>query len=199
MQRYIIALLPAALLAAPAFAGNLAPAPLEPAPVFTAAPATPVYDWSGFYVGAQANYVDVETGGDADVSGNGGLYGLRAGYDFGLGNYVAGALIQYDKGSIGLDDTDVELDNVLRVGGRFGLNSGRNLYYASAGYANADTNDIGSADGYFVGLGYEVFLTQAITVGAEAIYHDLGDFDDAGGANIDAKATTVGLNVNYRF
>ena len=199
MQRYLLALLPVAF-AAPAFAGNIEPAPLEPAPVFTAPTvSSPVYDWTGFYIGAQANYADVETGGDLETDGDGGLLGVRAGYDFDFGPAVAGGFVQYDNGGIELDDTDVELENVLRVGARVGYDFGPNLVYGSAGYANADTDDAGSADGYFVGLGYERFLTQSVSLGAEAIYHDFNDFDGIDGANVDAEATTVGLNINYRF
>jgi outer membrane immunogenic protein len=195
MNRFIIAALPV-LIASPALAGGVVPTPLEPAPVFVE-PAAPAYDWTGFYVGAQASYADVEADGTINADGNGGVYGLRAGYDLDLGSTVVGGLVQYDTGSIGLDGTTTELDNILRVGGRVGFDAGRSLYYATAGYASADTSDQGSADGYFAGVGYEMFLTPAVSLGAEAIYNDFGELDNSAGT--DLKATTVGLNVNYRF
>ncbi|MGB3555073.1 MAG: outer membrane beta-barrel protein [Jannaschia sp.] len=186
-----------AVLGAPAFAGNVEPVvvepPLAPAPVFTA----PAYDWTGFYIGLQGNYADVSTSGGTVLDDDGGLYGLRAGYDYDLGSAIAGGFVQFDRGSIELAGSGVEVEDVLRIGGRLGFDGGRNFYYASAGYTDIGTNTIGSADGYFVGLGYEVFLTQAVTLGAEAIYHDVGDFDLLPGT--DAEATTVGLNLNFRF
>ena len=184
------------LAAAPAVAGNLAPAPIDPplapAPVFV----EPAYDWTGAYVGGQLSYADVSTSGAASLSGDGATYGLRAGYDYDFGSFVAGALVQYDRADINLGGA-ATLDSVLRVGARAGVDSGRNLYYATGGFARADTDTQGQSDGYFVGLGYEVFLTQAVTAGAEVLYHEFSGFD----ANpaLDAKATTVGLSLNYRF
>lgn len=196
MKRFLLPLFPLAI-AAPALAGNIDPVVVEAAP--TVIVQQPVYSWSGAYIGAQVNYIDVSTGGDADLDDDGGLFGLRAGYDVQRGSQVFGALIQYDGGSIEVENTGVELENVLRVGGRYGFTTGPALYYGMLGYANADTDDIGDADGAFIGVGYERFVTERVTLGAEAIYHDFGDFDDAGGANIDGEATTVGLNLNFRF
>lgn len=217
MKRFLLPFLPLAFVA-PAFAGNIAPVYSEPAPI---APVTvaPTYTWGGGYVGVQAGYGDIRPGGTADLDddddddgdsddtdnvsfgddldGDGGLFGLRAGYDMMFGRTLVGGFAQYDKASIDLGD-DVELDSILRLGLRAGLTSGRNMYYATGGYAQADTDDIGTADGYFAGLGYEVFLTQKVTLGAEALYHDFDEFD-GGDDDIDAKATTVGLNLNYRF
>lgn len=197
MNRFIIATLPL-LAATPALAGNIAPAPVEaaPAPVFVA-PA-PIYSWSGAYIGAQASYADAETDdGVLTDDGDGGLYGLRAGYDYDFGSFVLGGLVSYDYGSVEFDNSGAELENLLRVGARAGLNLGRSLAYASAGYAQAETDVLGDADGYFVGLGYERFLTEKVTFGGEVIYHDFDDLD--GAVSTDAKATTVGLNLNYRF
>lgn len=188
------ALLP--VMALPAFAGNIEPAP-APTPPAVAAPPAPVYDWTGFYVGLQGNYVDVETDGAAELDGDGGLIGFRAGYDYDLGRTVVGGFLHYDTGSVDLDDSDIELEDVLRIGARIGYDGGRNLYYLAGGYAEAGTDDVGDADGYFLGAGYEVFLTDSITLGAEALYHDFDDFD--GIDDVDGDATTIGLNVNFRF
>lgn len=197
MNRFILSLLPLAI-AAPALAGNIEPVVIETAPAAVVVQ-TPVYNWSGAYIGAQANYVDVETDGDAELDDDGGLYGLRAGYDLQRGSQVFGALLQYDIGSVDLEDTGIELEDVLRVGGRYGFTSGPALYYGMLGYANAGTDDIGDADGAFVGIGYERFVAERVTLGAEVIYHDFNDFDDAGDLDIDATATTLGVNLNFRF
>lgn len=194
MNRLILAaLLPFA--AAPAFAGNIAPVLQEPAPI-APAPA-PVYEWSGAYIGAQVNYADIQTDGALGVDGSGALAGLRAGYDLDLGSTVVGGLIQYDGGSIDLDPSGIEVENVLRVGGRIGYDFGRTLVYGTGGYTSASTNVAGDADGYFLGIGTEMFVTERVTVGLETIYHDFGDLD--GAPTVDAEAATVGLNLNFRF
>ncbi|CTQ51044.1 outer membrane protein [Jannaschia donghaensis] len=191
----LLAMIPFA--ATPVFAGNIEPPVAEPAPAPVFVEPTPAYEWSGAYIGAQGSYADISTDGDVELDDDGGLYGLRAGYDFQRGSQVFGGLVQYDFGEIELEDSDIEVENVLRIGARYGITTGAALYYGLAGYAQADTNSIGDTDGYFAGLGYERFITENVTFGAEAMYHDFDDFDDADGT--DATATTVGLNLNYRF
>ncbi len=201
-------------LAAPAFAGNIAPVVVEPAPVFVV-PA-PAFEWGGGYAGLQAGFADIRPGGTADgdddddddddddlsfgsaLDGDGGTIGLRAGYDMTFGRGLVGGLVQYDTANIELGDSDVEIDSILRVGMRAGATAGRNLFYATGGFARADTDDLGSADGYFAGLGYEVFVTERVTLGAEALFHDFEDLD-GGDDDIDANASTVGVNLNFRF
>ncbi|SDZ28808.1 outer membrane immunogenic protein [Jannaschia faecimaris] len=196
-MRHILlaALIPFA--AAPAFAGNLAPAAPEAAPTPVFVETAPMYEWSGAYIGGQISYADISTDGAANLDDDGGLYGLRAGYDLQRGNQVFGGVLQYDIGSIDLEASGIELEDVLRVGGRYGITTGPALYYGTAGYARASTNIVGSTDGYFAGVGYERFVTDNVTFGAELLYHDFGDLDNAPG--VDATATTVGLNLNYRF
>lgn len=185
------------LMGTAAFAGNLDPVPVETPPAPVIVQQTPVYNWSGAYIGAQGSYADVDTSGAADFDGDGGLYGLRAGYDLQRGSQVFGGVLHYDLGSIGLEETGIEIEDILRVGGRYGITTGAALYYGTAGFARAETNTVGSADGLFAGIGYERFVTDNVTLGAEVLYHDLDAFDGAPG--VDAEATTVGLTVNYRF
>ncbi|MFO6463808.1 outer membrane beta-barrel protein [uncultured Jannaschia sp.] len=176
-----------------ATAGNLEPVAPIATPVPATVVATPVYDWSGFYIGGAATYADVDTS-VAGIGGDGALAGLRLGFDYDFGSYVLGARLDYDGGSIDLGGGN-EIESITRLGVRAGLDSGRNLYYGILGYADADTNLLGSGDGAFGGLGYEVFVTDAITIGTEVLYHDLDGF--TGGA--DADATTASLSVNWRF
>lgn len=194
MNRFILAaLLPFA--AAPAFAGNVAPIPVEPAPI-APAPA-PVYEWSGAYIGAQVGFADVEADGAIGVDDDGFLAGLRAGYDLDLGGTVVGGLVQYDSGSYDLAPSGIEVDDIVRVGGRVGYDLGRTLFYGLGGYTSASTNVAGDADGYFLGIGTETFITENVTFGVETIYHDFGDLD--GAPNVDLEAATLGVNLNFRF
>ena len=176
-----------ALTLAPFAAHAAGPSPLPPDPVVVSpapAPAPrPDYDFTGFSLGAQVGY--------ASADEDGAIGGVRAGYDFPLGQRaLAGVTAQYDATGATLDNGQ-DLDSLLRVGARLGLTSNRNWYYATGGFARADAGD--TADGYFVGLGYEVFLTDRVTAGAEALYND---FDDG---PVEGDATSVEMSVNFRF
>lgn len=193
------ALVAALGVAAPAFAGGLDPLPAEPvlsvpAPV----PVSTDYDWTGLSVGGQLSYGDVTTTGP-ELEGDGALYGLRAYYDYDLGNVIVGGGLQYDAANIDLGGA-AEISDVLRLAGRVGAGSGRNWYYGTAGFAQASLDDgtasPGNSNGYFLGAGYETFVTDQVTVGAEVLYHQFEDFDID---TLDADVTTAGLSVNYRF
>ncbi|WP_116598634.1 outer membrane protein [Primorskyibacter marinus] len=188
-------------IAAPAFAGSLDNTLNEPepvAPVAVAAPA-PLYDWTGPSVGAQLGFGDIETEDAGGAEGDGGLYGLRAYYDYDFGNYVVGGGIQYDESDIDIDGA-ATLDKVFRAGLRAGVDLNRTFLYGTGGYAKAFTEDdavsLGDSNGYFVGLGAEHFLTEKVTVGGEILYHQFDDFDIS---DVEANATTANVSVNYRF
>lgn len=155
-------------------------------------------DWTGFSVGAQISYGDVDTD-NPDLDGDDVLYGFRAYYDYDFGQFVIGAGLQYDFTDIGLDGV-ADVDEVFRAGVRGGVDLNSNWLYVTGGYAFADTDagtvDVGSSDGFFVGAGYEVYVTEMITVGSEVLYHEFSDFDVDG---LDAEVVTISLSVNYRF
>ncbi|MFZ5961987.1 outer membrane protein [Thalassococcus sp. BH17M4-6] len=190
-------------IAAPAaFAGNADIAMVEPAP--TAPAVTPVApirdrDFTGFSLGGQLGFGKVDTDDAAELDGDGGLYGLRAYYDYDFGNYVLGGGLQYDEADIDLDGV-ATVDKVVRLGGRGGYNYGDNLFYGTAGLARAITEDgsasVGDSNGYFVGLGAERFVTDNVTIGTEVVYHKFDDFELDG---LEANATTANVSVNYRF
>lgn len=184
------------LLAGPALAAG-AVEPTTTPPVTVAVAPTSTTDWTGFSLGAQLGYLDVETSGVADLEGDDITYGLRAYYDYDFGDFVVGGGLQYDKMDVDIGGV-TDLETVLRVGARVGIDLDRNWLYGTAGYALAETSNalVGDSDGYFAGLGCEVFLTDVVTAGAEVLYHQFEDFDLNG---LEAEATTVSLSVNYRF
>ena len=156
-----------ALATAPAFAGS--PAPTIEEPILAApAPVATSPDWTGFYVGGQLGYGNVDTS-VAGVDGDDFIGGLVGGYDWDLGNWVVGVGADYDFADISLG-TAADLEQVWRLKTRGGYKIGNGLAYATAGYANADTDTLGDGDGYFVGAGYEHLITQSFSLGGEVLY-----------------------------
>lgn len=195
-MKHALAVTTAALIAAgPAFAGSteppLAEPPLAPA-TFTPTPTGP--DWTGFYGGVQLGYADADT----NVAGLGGddiIGGLVAGYDYDFGQWVAGAGFDYDFADIALGGGN-DIESVWRLKLRGGYKIGNGLLYGTGGFAQADTNTLGSEDGYFIGAGYEHLLTDNFALGGEVLYHE---FDNYGGTAIDVEATTVQARATFRF
>ncbi|SFQ66279.1 Outer membrane protein beta-barrel domain-containing protein [Roseivivax halotolerans] len=178
-------------------AGKAEPAPMAPAPTPAPAPA-PVYDFTGPSVGVQLGYNDLDLDSDlGDEEEEGGSIGVRGNYDFRLGNsIIAGVGLQYDEANIELENSG-ELDNIMRLGGRLGVDSGRNFFYGTGGYARATgaDDDLGDSDGYFAGVGYEVFLQENVTVGTEVVYQEFNEFDN----DAELDATSANVSLNYRF
>ncbi|MGR3269340.1 porin family protein [Thalassococcus profundi] len=185
----------------PAFAAGPTMVEAEPAPMAPAVtPVAPIRDrdFTGFSLGGQFGYGKVDTD-SPDLDGGDGLYGLRAYYDYDFGDYVLGGGLQYDETDIDLDGA-ATVDSVLRAGVRGGYDYQGNLFYGTAGYAKAFTEDdavsVGDSNGYFVGVGAESFITDNVTVGTELVYHKFQDFEID---DLEADATTANIMVNYRF
>lgn len=129
--------------------------------------------------------------------------GVRAGYDYQIGSWVVGGVVEYSQ--LELQDAVTafsttpaaynftrKLTNVWAVRARAGYAFGDSLLYATGGYANGNmkhsfttTNTVnafprsggGDADGYQIGLGFEQKLTPNWTVGAEFLRTSLKDDD----------------------
>ncbi len=190
-----------AALAAIAAAPVMAAGPTEPAPAPVVQPApAPVYspssgDWGGFYVGGQLGYADIRD----DADGDGNTYGLHAGYNWDLGNWVLGTELEYDWADIDVGDAGDSIDSITRLKLRGGYDLGRTLLYATAGAAHADA-DVGGASlsdtGYFFGAGVGYQLTDQWTLGGEIMSHEFDDFDNSG---LDIGATTAAVRASFRF
>jgi len=195
MKRRLTAFAAAALLASgPSFAGTI-DAPAEDPPV---APLEPIVDtgpdWTGFYAGGQLGYADIGTS-VAGVDGDGFIGGLTAGYDYDFGNWVIGAGLDYDWADISLAP-GLSVERVFRAKLRGGYKVGDGLIYATGGYAEAETDLLGSDDGYFIGAGYEHMVAENISVAGEVLYHE---FDNFNATPVDVDATTVQLRGTFRF
>lgn len=181
------------LAAAPVLAGS--PAPAEPQPVIQPVPVVPAgVDWTGPWAGLQLGYGQSDTN-IAGVDGDGMIGGLIAGYDYDFGNWVLGAGLDYDWTDMNLGAA-ADIDNIFRAKLRGGYELGNGLLYATGGYAHADTNTLGSDDGYFIGAGYEHMVSQNFSVGGEVLWHR---FDDFNGTTADIEATTLQLRGAFRF
>lgn len=196
---FALALAGPLLAASQGFAGGLAEAAPEPVisapqPVYAAAPAA---NWTGFYIGGQLGYANVNAS-PAAQDGDGFLGGLHAGYRYDLGRAVIGAEVDHEFASIDLGRTG-QLDNVTRLKGSVGADLGRMLVYGTGGAVFADASLAGSSRsdvGWFAGIGVEYAVTERILVGGEVLTNQFGGFDKSG---IDLNATTAMARVSFKF
>jgi outer membrane immunogenic protein len=194
LTKTLLAALSASAIAAPAFAGSIAPATMEPM-IETPAPVamTMGRDWTGGYAGLQLGYADVGTSVDG-LGGDDVIGGFTAGYDWDFGNFVLGAGLDADIADLSVGD--LTLERVYRLKVRGGYDLGNGLLYATAGGVGADIDGLGYDTGYFVGAGYEHMVTDTISLGGEVLYHEFDNFKDSG---VDVDATTFQIRANYRF
>jgi outer membrane immunogenic protein len=151
-------------------------------------------NWGGFYAGGQVGYGDGSTGG---VDFDGALGGAHVGYNFDLGGYVLGVELDGDLGKLELDNGS-EIDRIIRLKGRAGVDMGQTMLYATAGVARARLDDGSSTtsdNGYFGGLGVDYAVTDSVIVGGELLQHRFDNF--GGGSSVDA--TTLRAKVSFRF
>lgn len=192
-----------ALLAAPAFAGNLSEPVVEPiisAPVQV----QPVSDWSGFYLGGQAGYGDASDDRESDLSG--GLGGVHAGYLYDLGQWVIGAELDYDWANLTGDSRisntfgDSEIDAIKRLKFIGGYDLGDGLFYGTVGGFQVDFSTVTWPDvkeeGWLVGVGYKHKITENWIGGVEFLHHRDSDFARTGN-RIDLNTLTA--RVSYKF
>ncbi|WP_398467001.1 outer membrane protein [Tardiphaga sp.] len=210
MKKYLLSTAAVAMvaLAAPASAADLAARPYTKAPAY-AAPAAPIYNWTGFYIGGHIG--GGFPGEDNVVLGNRDgtfLGGVQGGWDTQFApNWVFGLEANYS-----FKDTSSSFDNrgLGSVTGRLGYTWGPTLLYAKGGYAWADsrfTNGFGGdggRDGYTVGGGLEYLFTQNWSGKIEYQYYDFGNVTAFGpgiGTVVGFKNDehTVKAGLNYRF
>lgn len=159
--------------------------------------------------------------GHFSANGDGMIGGITLGYDHDFGNWVAGVGADYDWMDVKLGDgsTNVrssvsdpnntygtKLESIWRLKARAGYKIGDGLLYATAGYAQADTKDFGSEDGYFVGAGYEHLITEQFSLGGEILYHEFNNFSRDGlptrstsVTDYDMEVVTAQVRATFRF
>lgn len=201
MLRPLAALVVTTLLAGTAGAADLS---VRTPPAMSYGP-SPVFVWTGFYLGANAGYVwgDVDVGGvtvDGDPAAYGGsnfkpdgfLFGGQIGYNYQFQNNVVLG-IEADFQGDDVNDTNnlndrAKLSSFGTVRGRLGYAFDHFLPYATAGVAVGKVKgtlvyDDGATQltdsqthwGWVVGGGLECAWTSNWTTKLEYLYYDLGD------------------------
>jgi outer membrane immunogenic protein len=183
---------------------NVAPA----APAYAA----PLFTWTGFYAGANAGYSwNSFTNGGSSLFGNanGGTYGLTAGYNYQIGQYVLGVEGDYDlmngKGTRGANVGEQNSLGTLR--GRLGYAVDRVLLFGTAGYAgasiktaNSTTSDTQWYNGYALGGGLEYAFTNNISAKADYLWSSLSSQSILNGSSTAGMHdSTLRAGVNYHF
>jgi outer membrane immunogenic protein len=209
----------AALGLAPALAADL------PARTYTKAPvAAPIYNWTGFYVGAMGGY-GKENASDFALSG--GFGGGTAGYNWQTGNVVFGVEADGSWADVSASATGATVvpgfgvvtatassktDAMGTVRGRIGYAVNQVLFYGTGGYAWIDNKITLSAlgltasdskwhSGWTVGAGVEAFFAPQWSVKGEYLYRSLGGETYFSGALPTGTLNfhTVQVGVNYHF
>jgi outer membrane immunogenic protein len=217
MKKFLIAA--TALSGVLAFAGSASAADL-------AVPVDPVYDWSGFYVGATAGYGWGESNHTDTVgttSGDFDIEGFVGGATLG-GNWQSGSFVFGIEGDISYSDIDGDSSNPIcgaggcstdidwlgTLRGRGGFAFDQLLIFAAGGLAVGDVSadccggfsESDTRVGWTIGGGAEWAISEALSVKAEYLYVDLGSVTIPTPFPVDAEAEKthiVRMGVNFHF
>lgn len=195
--------------------------PISKAP--TIAAAAPLFDWSGFYVGAvggygwgEASHTDAVGGASGAFDANGWLLGGTAGYNWQAGRAVFG--IEGDLSWTNLEGAGASPAGPLSTNLNW-LGTGRlragyavdaYLFYVTGGAAvgkfEAAGGGFSGSDtrlGWTVGAGFEAKIAQNWTAKLEYLYVDLGEKNTysnaAGPVSTALTSHIVRVGLNYRF
>ncbi|MGB8397340.1 outer membrane protein [Bradyrhizobium sp.] len=206
-----------ALGMAPAVAADL------PARTYTKAPApyAPIYNWTGFYIGAMGGYGKEDTSGIGALSG--GFAGGTVGYNWQSGQIVYGLEADAAWSDIGatavipgLLSVNDRIRDLGTVRGRIGFAVDQVLLYGTGGFAWADNRITATAGGVSIsdshvhtgwtaGAGVEVMFAPKWSVKAEYLYRSLSSENYFAGVIPGGVASgTLNINsgqigVNYHF
>ena len=204
-----------ALGMAPAVAADLAARPYTKAPALA-----PIYNWTGFYIGAMGGYGSEDT---SDFALKGGFGGGTVGYNWQTGMYVfgieadaAGADISTSLGIPGLVSADDKIRALGTVRGRVGVTFQQVLFYGTGGFAWADErvsasalgvsiSDTKTRTGWTAGAGVEWMFAPHWSVKGEYLYRSFGSENFFAGTipgGIDSGTLNIHsgqVGVNYHF
>jgi outer membrane immunogenic protein len=194
----------AVIVATPALAADMA----TRGPVYKAPAAAPLFNWTGFYVGAHGGY----GWGDASGFDTTGWFGggqLGVNYQF-APNWVWG--VEADLSGSSIDDSvagqafKTDMLGTARL--RLGYTVDRVMFYGTGGLAWARSKatlapitDKSTNVGWALGAGIEYAFAPNWTAKIEYIHADYGndDYALAPTQRIDLTTDTVKVGVNYLF
>jgi outer membrane immunogenic protein len=156
--------------------------------------------------------------GGGGTSADGVVFGGQIGYDYQSGNVVFGA-----EGEVTGATTKDTTTNVLAVGDSLRVKAGRDLYagarvgvvvggrtllYAKGGYTNAAINtryvagattveDKNNVDGFRVGAGAEVKLTDKVYAKAEYRYSNYSNLNNGTDIDLDRHQVVAGVGIRF--
>jgi outer membrane immunogenic protein len=172
---------------------------------------SPMYNWTGFYVGINGGY-----GFSANNDGDGGLVGGTLGYNFQTGPWVFGLEGDWDwtniRGSTTCGAGSCEIKNhwLATARGRLGYAMGATgswLPYITGGAAFGDIENsvagIGTVSdtnaGWTLGGGLEAQISGPLTAKVEYLYVDLGDGPSLAGQDSGFHTNIIRAGLNYKF
>jgi outer membrane immunogenic protein len=214
MKRVVLSLAALASLGGGALAADLPRA----APYYAPAPyVAQYYNWTGFYVGLNGGggWGSSQWNGFSSFNTSGGLIGGTVGYNRQFGPWVLGVEGDLDWANIqggglctfGCQTTDKWLGTVR---GRAGYAIDRWLPYVTGGLAFGNfqaSSPLGTGSttnaGWTLGAGVEYGIVSNVTVKAEYLYVDLGNFNcvacNPAGMTVNSTANIFRGGVNVHF
>jgi outer membrane immunogenic protein len=210
-----------ALIAAPAFAADI-PARRAPAAPVIPMVVSPAFDWTGFYVGANAGWHWADSDGlgrNADDFTAGGTLGYNVQY----GQYVMGLEGDWNwadatrrralAGGLTGDAASSGTDWIATARARLGFAVDRFMVYGTGGFAFADVDTSinfngatgGNSDtrwGWTLGAGLEYSLMNNWSTKVEYLYYQLESKSYAvggGGFKSRPEGGILRAGLNYRF
>ena len=164
----------------------IAEQPAAPAPVVT-----PVFSWTGVYLGANLGYGWANAGPDDD---NGFVGGGQIGYNYEFDNHLVLG-IEGDMDATGWQFDGNDVDYTITGRGRLGYAFDRWMVYGTGGIAYAKAGGLKDT-GWVAGAGIEWAATDHIVPGIEYLHYGFNDFDNTG---INAKADVIRARLSFKF
>ncbi|MGN6467568.1 MAG: outer membrane protein [Rhizobiaceae bacterium] len=161
--------------------------PAPPAPVVT-----PVFSWTGVYLGANLGYgwANSNVGGDD----NGFVGGGQLGYNYEFGNHLVLG-IEGDMDATGMEFGGNDVDYTITGRGRLGYAFDRWMVYGTGGVAYAKAGGFNDT-GWVAGGGVEWAATDHIMPGIEYLHYGFHDFDNTG---VNADADVIRARIDFKF
>lgn len=202
-----------------------------PRPPYKAPPLlspTPVFSWTGFYIGPHIGYGwDRLSGGGDERTASGFLGGVQAGYNYQIGRFVIGIEGEYSWSDVKFDEPlfggtlTLKNDYFATAAARLGYAFDRSLVYGKLGAAwtrdkwdgddGAGGTVTGTANrtGWLFGVGYEYAFWDNFSVKVEYNYMHFpsvtptltttGTLTVEGTTDVKADVQLVKVGLNYRF